>query len=170
MNFILRLKHWQVFLILLISAIASNFTWTNHEAFTLGANLFGLLVYFFWLLAVGLELTEYLPSKVELPRTFFVINGVILLISMVIVMTVFDGQYSDNSLVGFLWIIYLMFAMFQFLFYPAKALKSVEQENEATFAQYFGYFLLMIFWPVGIWSIQPKLNKINSRYEIHPKH
>jgi len=160
MNFILKLKHWQVFLILLIGSVTSNFTWENHELFNLALNSFGLVTYFFWYFAVGLELTELLPPRVELPKTLFIINAFVLITSMLIIVAVFNGQFSSNGLLGFLWIIYLMFAMFQFMFYPSKALRSVELGTEATLGQYFGYFLLTIFWPIGIWWIQPKMNKI----------
>ena len=160
MEFILRLKHWQVFFILLIGSIASNFIWEDHELFNLALNSFGLIIYFFWYFAVGLELTEHLPPRVELPRTLFIVNAFVLIISMVIIVAVFNGQFSGNGLLGFLWIAYLMYAMLQFMFYPGKALRTVEQGTEATFGQYFKYVLQMIFWPIGIWWIQPKLNKV----------
>lgn len=163
MNFILKLKHWQVFLILLIGSIASNFTWENQELFNLGLNSFGLLVYILWYFAVGLELTEYLPPRIELPRTLFIINAIVLIISMLIVLAVYNGKFSSNGLIGFLWVAYVMFAMFQFMFYPSKALRTIEQGTEARFGQYFGYFILTILWPIGIWWIQPKLNKIDTK-------
>ncbi|WP_215226769.1 hypothetical protein [Echinicola shivajiensis] len=79
---------------------------------------------------------------------------------MIIIVAVFNGQFSSNGLLEFIWITYLMYAMFQFMFYPSKALRTVEQGTEATFGEYLKYVLLMIFWPIGIWWIQPKLNRI----------
>lgn len=73
---------------------------------------------------------------------------------------VFDDEFSSNGFFGFVWVVYLMYAVVQFMFFPSRALKSVEQGSEATFGQYFSYFLLTIFWPIGIWWIQPKLNGI----------
>ena len=162
LNFILKLKHWQVFLILLIGSFASNFTWENHEHFNSGLNSFGFMLYFFWYFAVGLELTEHLPPKIELPRKLFIINAFVLIISALIIVAVFNGQFSSNGLLGFLWIAYLIFAFFQFMFYPGKVLRTIEQGTEASFSEYFGYFILIIFWPIGIWWIQPKLNKIDG--------
>jgi peptidoglycan/LPS O-acetylase OafA/YrhL len=160
MKFILGFKHWQVFFILLIGSLTSNFTWENHELFNLTLNTFGLLIYFFWYFAVGLELTEHLPSRVELPRTLFIVNAFVLVISMLILVAVFNGEFSSNGILGFFWIVYLMYAIFQFMFYPSKALRTMEQGTEATFGEYFKYGLLTILWPIGIWWIQPKLNKI----------
>ena len=96
MEFILRLKHWQVFLILLTGSITSNFTWENNELSNLVLNSFGLIIYFFWYFAVGLELTEHLPKRVEFPRTLFIMNAFVLIISMLIIVAVFDGQFSSN--------------------------------------------------------------------------
>jgi len=90
MEFILRLKHWQVFLILLTGAITSNFTWENNELFNLVLNSFGLIIYFFWYFAVGLELTEHLPKRVELPRTLFIVNAFVLIISVLLLESLFD--------------------------------------------------------------------------------
>ncbi|MEO9853193.1 MAG: hypothetical protein ABJH72_04390 [Reichenbachiella sp.] len=162
MNFILKLRHWQVFLILLLASLTSNFTWENHDLFNLALNTFGLILYFFWYFVVGLELTEHLPPRVELSRTLFIVNAFVLVFSIIIIVIAFDGHFSSNGFVGFLWVAYMMYAMFQFMFYPSKALRTIELKSEATIGQYFSYFLLIIFWPIGIWWIQPKLNEIET--------
>lgn len=169
MNFILKLKHWQVFLILLLASITSNFELVDHESFNMAINTFGVIIYFLWYFAVGLELTEHLPPKIELGRTMFIINAFVLTLSMLILIIVFDGEFSSNGFFGFVWVVYLMYAVVQFMFFPSRALKSVEQGSEATFGQYFRYFLLTIFWPIGIWWIQPKLNRI-GRLNEEPLH
>jgi len=162
MHFILKLKHWQVFLILSAAAIFSNFTWEKQDNLNLVVNSFGIVLYFLWYFIIGLELTEHLPPRVELSRTMFIINAFVLMISMAIIIGVFGGHFSSNGLLGFAWIAYIMYAMFQFMFYPSKVLKSVELGTEASLGQYIRYFFLIFFWPVGIWWIQPKLNKIES--------
>jgi hypothetical protein len=132
----------------------------GHEVFNVSINSAGTTIYFFWYFAVGMELTEYLPRRLEFWKTLFILNSFIILISMLTLIAVFDGHFAGNGFFGFLWIGYLIFAIIQFLLYPSKALRTVEQTSEANFAQYIAYFLLIIFWPVGIWWIQPKLNKI----------
>src|SRR5687768_11905772 len=90
----------------------------------------------------------------------FIINAFVLTLSMPILIIVLDGKFSSNGFFGFVWIVYLIYAVVQFMFFPSRALKSVEQRAEVGFDQYFEYFLLMLFWPAGIWWIQPKLNRI----------
>jgi len=162
MNFILKLKHWQIFILLFVASIMSNFTWVDHDLFNMAFNLSGILLYLTWYFIIGLELSEYLPKKIELPTTMFVINGFVLVLSIVVLIMFFDGSFSSNGIIGFLWVVYLMYATVQFFFYPSKILKSIELTKEARFGDYIGYVLLMIFWPIGIWWIQPKLNKLIS--------
>ena len=162
MTLFLKMKHWQIFLLLIFASFISNFTWVGYDLFNTLLNLTGVLLYLIWYFAIGLELTEYLPRKVELPKTLFVINGFILILSTVILTMFFDGSFQANGLLGFILAIYTFYAVFQFFFYPGKALKSIELNTEAKIGEYFGYFLLMVFWPIGIWWIQPKLNKINA--------
>lgn len=151
MDLLLKMKHWQIFMLLLLAAIASDLSWTGHELLTLMINVLGVTVYYVWYFAVGLELSEQVPKKVGLPKTFFIINGFVVVLSFLALVGFFDGQYQSTGLLGFLWVAYLLYAICQFHLYPGKALKSVEMNKEARIGDYFGYFLLMIFWPIGIW-------------------
>jgi hypothetical protein len=46
------------------------------------------------------------------------------------------------------------------LYFTAKTLKSAEMQREAHFSDYIGDFFLLWFYPVGIWFIQPRINRI----------
>lgn len=162
MTLLLKMKHWQIFLFLFFATFIANFTWVGYDLFNSILNLIGVLLYMIWYFAIGLELSEHLPRKIELPKKTFIINGFALIVSIVILITLFGGSFESKGLIGFTWVAYLMYAMFQFFFYPGKALKSIELNKEAQIGEYIGYFFLMIFWPIGIWTIQPKLNKIEA--------
>lgn len=46
----------------------------------------------------------------------------------------------------------------------AKSIKTIELNRKVTFSDYLGEFLLLWFFPVGIWILQPKINAIlNNR-------
>lgn len=165
MTLLLKMKHWQVFLLLFLSTLISNFTWVGYELLNTVLNLIGVMLYMIWYFAIGLELSEHLPRKVELPKTLFIINGFVLILSMVTLIMYFDGFFESNGILGFIWVGYLMYAMFQFFFYPGKALKSIKLNKEAGIGEYIGYCFLMTFWPIGIWLIQPKLNEIADGME-----
>ena len=163
MNFILKFKHWQVFLILLISSLLSNTTLYDEPGLSLVINGLGSLIYFLWYFFVGIELTLLLPPRAALPKPVFIFNAFLLLILYATVIIYFNGHFSSNSWVGFLMGLYFLYAIIQFSSFPWKVLKTIEMGFEASFSQYFKYTILMIFWPIGIWWVQPRINAIAIR-------
>jgi hypothetical protein len=57
-------------------------------------------------------------------------------------------------------ILYVIYAFFDFLAFPVRVLKSIELEREAKFGDYLGDFFLILFFPIGIWFLQPRIRKI----------
>lgn len=56
-------------------------------------------------------------------------------------------------------IISILSSIYMFSF-QAKVLKSVETQKEALFSNYINEFFFFLFFPIGIWFIQPRLNKL----------
>lgn len=54
----------------------------------------------------------------------------------------------------------MAWALWYVFYFMAKALKSVETQSEVSFTDCIGDFMLLIFLPIGIWFIQPRINKI----------
>lgn len=156
----MRLKHWQVFILLFVAQILSNFTWMNDGLITQLLNSSGILIYFFWNLALGLSLSDLAPNHLARKKSLFTINGSILIVSLIIVQMFYEGKFESNGFLGFLWAGYILFALFQFFSFPSKILKSIELNEDAKFTQYLWYFVLMIFWPIGIWEVQPRINNL----------
>lgn len=46
------------------------------------------------------------------------------------------------------------------MYFVAKTITSVEMKKESHFSDYIGDFFLIWFFPVGIWFVQPRINKI----------
>tara|TARA_B110000046_G_C13016331_1_gene408942 strand:+ start:1352 stop:1558 length:207 start_codon:yes stop_codon:yes gene_type:complete len=53
-----------------------------------------------------------------------------------------------------------MFGIFHSLWFNAKVIKSIELHRTGTFGEFAGEFFLIWFFPIGIWFIQPKINKM----------
>ena len=145
--------------------IFSQFYIYGEEIITLGLRALGVLIYFSWHFAVGLELYEYLPKRIYLSKTLFIINGIALILSMLILFVVFDGHFSSNDALGLLWVLYIMFAILQFFLFLGKVLKTIEIQKKAVFGDYFLYFIMLVIWPIGIWWIQPRLNGVVEKYD-----
>jgi len=55
---------------------------------------------------------------------------------------------------------FLLFCMFYCLYFNAKALKAAEWQRPVTFSDFAGEFFMIWFFPVGIWILQPRINKL----------
>jgi hypothetical protein len=53
-----------------------------------------------------------------------------------------------------------MVMIFLALRFAAKVMKSVEIDRLAKFSDYAGEFFLIWFMPVGVWFLQPRLNRM----------
>lgn len=53
-----------------------------------------------------------------------------------------------------------IFFIMHTIFFVSKIIKSGELKREVTFSDFVGDFFLILFFPIGIWFIQPKINAI----------
>jgi hypothetical protein len=56
--------------------------------------------------------------------------------------------------------LFSMFCIFYCLYFVSKTFKTVELQRETTFSDFAGDFFLIWFYPIGIWIVQPKINKM----------
>lgn len=136
------------------------------------AGLFGWL----WSIAIGFQqqIPENIKMKINRFRIFFFIPLIyIVLISfgISILLNNLPDFIEKNSqpnmgIIGGLMIIlvplhlFSMFCIFHTLYFVAKTYKTVELQRETTFSDFVGEFLMLWFYPIGIWIIQPKINSI----------
>lgn len=160
MEFFLKAKHWQIFLILIVGLFINNLTIEGNPILTMSLNIIGYLTYFSWLLFVGQGLLNYLPKKIEINGAFFLINGFIFIATFIAVLIISGGEEIHFTGFAALLVFYIMYAGFYFMSFPAKLLNSVEQKIEVSLGSYLGDFFLIVFLPIGIWFLQPRVNKI----------
>jgi hypothetical protein len=130
----------------------------------------GILFGWFWSIAIGLQnkIPEDVRMKVGKFKVFFFIPLIyISLISLLIfsMMSMIAGMMASTvSIVGVGVIFFLhMFSMvciFYVMYFAAKTLKTVELQREVSFSDFVGEFILLWFFPIGIWFLQPKINKM----------
>jgi len=162
MNFILRLKHWQVFLILILGLFINNFTIEDNQTLTTILRLTGAVIYFSWGLLVGHGLYQIASDKLNLNYNLFLINSFVWLTAYMIVIIISDGQGMTFTGVEALPGFYVFFAFLHFLMFPARTLKSIEKDKKADIGECIGDFFLIVFLPIGIWFLQPRINKVTA--------
>lgn len=160
MEILLKAKHWQIFIILIIGIFISNFTIENNNTITLILKIIGITLYFLYPFIIGLFLYDYVPNAIRLNHNFFLVNSFIWITTYLVVMVLSDGKGMTFNGLAAIPMFYVAFAFLHYLSFPAKTLKSIEIDKEAKLGDYIGDFFLIVFLPIGIWFLQPRINRI----------
>lgn len=133
----------------------------------------GLFFGWFWSIAIGLQvkMPPSVKMKVKKFKTFFFVPlAYIVLISVFIgvslggLLATEKGTNSELMGVfvssGLILHLFSMFCIFYSLYFVSKTIKTVELQREVNFGEFIGEFFMIWFYPIGIWIIQPKINKM----------
>jgi len=180
MNKFLTLKHWQLFGVLigipfLFQMISFTLVIASHRPgvmFFVLPVLFAVYMglFFAWFYSLGTNLYRKLPATAKMNLTRFKVFLLIPVIYMTLLCVGLFGAYSSalkgvqpNPLI-FIFIFpvhfFCMFCIFYCLYFNAKALKAAEWQRPVTFSDFAGEFFMIWFFPVGIWILQPRINKL----------
>jgi len=132
----------------------------------------GKVIWFTWIGFLSIELKKRLPKNIEISGTLFTINFLFLFIYLTI-LSLFDisiDPFVDNGLLSMFWrfslVIYFLFAVVQILDYLSKLLTCSEEEKIFPFRKRIGDMIMIIFFPIGIWWLQPRIKKILDKPEV----
>ncbi len=115
-----------------------------------------------WILLTGtsLELKKYgVLSRPSFKAFIFVGVLLIIVISITRLSSLFD-EIMSNTVIQAFFMIYMFTSIFWIASFTAKSLKSNETNEEIDINDYFGDIFRIVFWPIGVWTIQPRVNKI----------
>lgn len=132
----------------------------------------GTLLGWQWSVAIGLQ--KYLPQGIQMKvtkfKTFFIIPVIYILLILIGITFVFsihffgNTSFDTNAAAAFLLIIpihlFSMFCLIYCLYFVAKTIKTVELQRPVSFSDFVGEFFLVWFFPIGVWILQPRINKI----------
>ncbi|MBV4356608.1 hypothetical protein [Pinibacter aurantiacus] len=134
-----------------------------------------VLIFFSWFYTLGINLHRKLPASVKMnlnPFLIFISFPVLHLVALSFFMSYMYSHamhpYNQEVPTYFPFLFFLiiplhLFAMFcavYCLYFVSKALKSVELQREALLGDYILDMLLFWFFIVGIWFLQPRINKL----------
>lgn len=160
MELILKAKHWQIFILNLIGIILSNFTIHGFPLETAVINIIGLFIILMYPFIIGYALQKYVLNKIILNINLFQFNLLVFFAVYSVIMIISDGKGMIFSGLISLPFYYVFYAMMNSFAFPAKTIRSIELNQEARFGDYIGDFFLIFFLPIGIWFIQPRINRI----------
>jgi hypothetical protein len=166
MKLFLKIKHWQLFLILSIPFILEEFTSFGSSYFKLA----GIVIYFSWLYTIGIGSWAKLPQGHDIRSTYFKISILFILAMFTVNTFLFDrgfiiNIYNFNEFGSSIWIAlpvsaYLYWSVVSVTYFSAKMLLSAMEGHIVSFNKAMDYFFAFWFFPVGIWYIQPKAHRL----------
>lgn len=177
----LRAKHWQIFIIIFVipyslQFIAMTITKNDHERM-MDFSPYIMIIFFlglfgwFWSVATGLQ--SKIPIGVKMKIRKFKIFLIIPMIYIPIAFRLFDMLFENVSqangepsgaMIGISFAIIFplhilsIFGLLYSFYFVAKTYKTVELQREVAFSDFAGDFFLLLFFPIGVWIIQPKIN------------
>lgn len=173
---ILKLKHWKLFLLLAGPTILLLPVILIFVVKSLNLSLLPLLfpiviasslvVFLIWIYTLGVNLHKKLPidSTLNLTkfRLFFFLYSAYSICFILFSSGLLGDHLLSPSSMGFMALgnFLSLFCFFNCIHFVSKALKTLEIGRTATFNDFIGDFVLIWFFPFGVWFIQPRVNKL----------
>ncbi|MGD0962951.1 MAG: hypothetical protein ABSA57_03505 [Candidatus Acidiferrales bacterium] len=172
-GFFLRVKHWQLFLLIfgvycIGQFVAMKSMVTAEPAARAGG--FGIpfwvlmMIFGFsflaWFWAMGSFLSSILRPELRLKLGFF---RFALLYPIFYAFFFFKFVLSTRPVPVFVIVplhLFAMFCFFYIVYFDSKSLVLAEKREPLSFSDYAGPFFLLWFFPIGVWIIQPKINRL----------
>jgi hypothetical protein len=173
-DYFLRAKHWQIFLLFgiffvgtMVSMVPASVTPTHNFGgvglLFVVVNGLGYLCFMAWWWSLGSFLCSLVLPALRLNLRFFRFTIIYPLIYMFVFLA-FLAFFGNPLPVLFAVIVPLhllaMFCMFYGLYFVSKSLVMAETGKSASFYDYAGPFFLIWFIPIGVWTVQPRINRL----------
>lgn len=162
MKQLLKIKHWQLFLIFLIPSY-----FVNSSLKMIIVTEFVLILYSLWIYSVGvlgqLKIAEL--GLIKLKTTYFTINCTLIPLLWLIIRSFqqfpdyWNGFFLQRS---FLIIsgLYFLFSLFHITYYTSKTISIFDKKRKVKFHELALTMTGLLLFPIGVWFIQPKINKM----------
>jgi hypothetical protein len=173
-NFFLRAKHWQIFLLLFATPTIAEFSaigvipatirsWHDFGPggfFFLGVMVLYLLCFLAWFGSMGLFFRAIVKPELRMETLAFRFA----LVYPVVYVPIFFFLVIPDTRVP-VWVVLplhlaCMICVFYLLYFVSKNIVLAETEKQVSFYEYAGPFFLLWFFPIGVWIVQPKVNRL----------
>jgi hypothetical protein len=170
----LRAKHWQIFLLLFGVMLVGDMAMMSPTAMTAqpGAQLWKISPLFAvmmvlcmgsflgWLWSMGTFLNSIVQPSLRLATGFFRVALFFPAIYFSLFIASFPGFKPSAFVIIIPLHLFAMFCMLYLLYFVSKSLVLADTGKSASFYDYAGPFFLIWLFPVGVWIIQPRINRL----------
>lgn len=165
MKLFLKLKNWQLF-ILLVAPLIWNVS--NSELHFILKAIGGLL-FLFWIVSIGYYGGDLTAIYVNRNKRFFLLSiSFVLPIVILYILLNRNQNYLHNDIGSIFDMFFVIVNMIMFLLivylvgYVSKTIAILEKKRKVSLSEWIIYPFLMMFFIFGVWVIQPKINKLLS--------
>jgi hypothetical protein len=193
MNIFLRMKHWQLFILLFGIPLTFQAIGMVSIAFFKDPAMFFIIFplilflymagFFSWFYTLGTNLNRKLPGAVQMNLKKFKILLFIPIVYIFLICIFLFGLFKNlaemaasgstdfaafstlqpsGTLVVLIVPLHFLsiFCIFYSLYFIAKSLKVAEGQRAVVFNDFAGEFFLIWFFPIGVWILQPRINRL----------
>jgi hypothetical protein len=167
----LRAKSWEIFLLLFCIMAVSMVAIVNSIQATpvrdLGKSslpFMGVMLLFIvcsqgWFGASGSFLNSIVQRRLRPGSMFFRLALIYPIVYIAAFLILFPPSPAIFVII-FPLHVFAMLCMFYLPIFVAKNLTLVEKGTDVTFSEYAGVFFLLWFLPIGLWIVQPRINRL----------
>lgn len=165
MRKVIQAKHWQIFLALVIPSFFQGMG--TNVFFDIFLYCLHILFYIGWLLLLGAWLRG-VSSNPKMNYGLFIGVG-LALVSVLISYRILEAldiltpDVFGDTFVTLSMMCYILGSLIVLASFIGKNLKTLEIGDDVDINDYFNDILSLIFWPIGIWMFQPRINKLERR-------
>ena len=166
----LKAKHWQIFTAVCFFGLLSIYMDhpVNPHWGGLFVNIIVLLIYLGWIWSIASECNKHLsPELQKSPK--FMLFGLTIVAAYIITSNIIVVLYGMETL--YEWFSYpfdlaVMCCFFYSVGYTSKRLVTLQDPEKADNILCIGPYFMIWFFPMGVWFIQPKVNKLLGYKDI----
>lgn len=144
----------------------SNFTLENELLTTSVINILGVIIYCCYPFSMAWILNDHLPDRVKLNYNLYLVNCSIWFTAYSSITILSKGQRMIFEGWAAIPMFYAFYAFIHFFAFPARTLKSIELKKETNLGDYIVDSFLLLFLPLGIWILHPKIQQVLEQEEI----
>lgn len=147
MRFFLKIKAWQLFLYFAACCLAANLLQAKPHA---AAMVFRLISwgYIAWAWTVGIALSKSIPADFRIKTVFFNAGASYFILCALILIDPFSMIIMGTP------------AYLYMQYFVSRNLEQAERQKPVGFVDYAGSFFLLYTFPIGLWIIQPRINRL----------
>ncbi len=171
MTFFLKLRHWELFLMLALPTIMTLMFKIPFEPLVAASiGLFMLLVLFAWMFSVGSWSNRHLAESRRRNVVPFAIGLALPIVYVLMYIFLYIPQLDDGAPSRPpLWLLPMhmlsMVGIFYGIWYTARQFKSLQENEDGGFMIFSSTFFLLFIFPIGLWLIQPAVNQLYNKLD-----